>query len=309
MREIAMPGFDADDLMSWIAALGALRGLSEVTDDQARLRWRHEAGAWRLVAQVPDDPDHLAAEVWAWLCRHADAWAWGGFDNVVMELAIWASHANAADGLAVELWAALGSDACRHRKGKILASRLEYAQGGGHQDWLASLRGAVQKLTDHRAGAEEVGRVLWSPWRRQDLHLVCRWDWRCERDHALMAVDPAKGMKVQQDNAATALAALGLASLPTAPGQHGLRGALAAVDDGATVRWPIWTVPMGTGDVEALVGSQALLGPQDQVAQRTLAALGVEAVMTARRWYAGKLVVFGRGREARANLERTALTR
>ena len=59
-----------------------------------------------------------------------------------MTPAEWAAGAAGAEGLAAELWCALGSDACRHRKGRIEASRLEYAQGGGHQHWLKSLRGA-----------------------------------------------------------------------------------------------------------------------------------------------------------------------
>ena len=55
---------------------------------------------------------------------------------------------------------------------------------------------------------------------------------------------------------------------------------------------------MGIADVEALAVSEALLGSQDHRSMRELGARGVGAVMTARRWYAGQLLVFGRGREA-----------
>ena len=159
-----------------------------------------------------------------------------------------------------------------------------------------SLRGAVGRLVEGAVGPRDIARVLWDAWRRHDPGLVCRWDWRCERDHALMAADPTSpAMVMRQDHAATVLAAVGLASLPTAPGHRGLIGALAAAD--GTVRWPLWTSPMGIADVEALVGSEALLGSQDDRAARELGARGVGAVMAARRWYAGKLLVFGRGRE------------
>ena len=53
---------------------------------------------------------------------------------------------------------------------------------------------------------------------------------------------------------------------------------------------------MGIADVEALACAPSLLRP-DQGSARELAARGVGAVMAARRWYAGKLIVFGRGQE------------
>ena len=298
MRE--MPGFEADDLLGWIAAVGALRALDSLTDGAARMVWRSQGGGWRLVAlEVNDPPEEVARRVWAWLREQAGAWDWGGFDDAGMAPETWAAGAGEARGLAAELWCAIGSDGRLHRKGgRIQASRLEYAQGGGHQHWLASLRGAVRKLADGGIGPEDVARVLWGEWRRRDEGLVCRWDWRCERDHALMAADPtSRSMLTRQDHAATALAAVGLASLPAAAGRGGLRGALAALDDEETVCWPVWTVPLGIADVEAMVVAEALLGPQDNWAARELGARGVGAVMAARRWYAGKLIVFGRGRE------------
>lgn len=296
-----MPGFEADDLMGWIAALGAQRAMGEVTGERVRTVWRPLGGGWRLAALDVDEPSQLARQVTEWVRDQVDAWAWGGFDDVSMGPDAWAAGAREAGGLAAELWCALGSDGCLHRKGKVEASRLEYAQGGGHQHWLGSLRGAVRRLAQREIEPEDIARVLWDVWRRQDQKLVCRWDWRCERDHALMAADPASSaMVMRQDHAATVLAAVGLASLPTAPGRHGLASSLAASD--GTLRWPVWTVPMEIADIEVLLGSEALLGTQDHRSARELAARGVGAVMAARRWYAEKLIVFGRGREAARTL-------
>jgi hypothetical protein len=296
MRE--MPGFAADDLLGWIAAVGALRLLSEVTGGAARLSWRRHGGGWRLVALDVGEPAVVAGRAHAWLSHAASAWDWGGFDDVSFAPGAWTTAAQTSEGLAAELWVALGSDGCVRRDGRLEASRLEYAQGGGHQHWLASLRGAVRRVAEGAVTAADLGRVLWGGWRREDLGLVCRWDWRCERDHALMAADPtSREMLMRQDHAATVLAAVGLASLPTAPTGRGLVGALAGQDDGETVCWPIWEVPLGIADVEALVCSAALLRFAGASSARELAARGIGAVMTARRWYAGKLIVFGRGRE------------
>jgi hypothetical protein len=296
---LEMPGFEADCLMDWIAALGALRVLTEVAGEKdVRTVWKPAGGSWRLSADINGDPITLAAEVTAWIAKQAEAWDWASFDNVTMLPEEWAAHAAKADGLAAELWAAIGSDGCLHRSGqKIAASRLEYAQGGGHQDWLQSLRGAVQKVKDGAISADDMARVLWGRQRRADPKLICRWDWRCERDHALMASDPAKA-NMRQDHAMTVLAAIGLASLPTAPRHDGLSTALAATHDRDMICWPIWNRPLGLADVEALVVSQALLDQPTDVSRRLLASYGVGAVITAKRWYAGKLVVFGRGRES-----------
>lgn len=296
MRE--MPGFEPDDLLGWIAAVGALRILGELTDGKARTLWRRHGGSWRLAALAAGEPEAVAQAAHAWIARAAPAWDWGGFDDVSFEPRDWAKAASGSEGLAAELWAAIGSDGSVRRDGRIQASRLEYAQGGGHQHWLASLRGAVRRVASGAITASDLGRALWGAWRRQDLQLVCRWDWRCERDHALMAADPtSREMLMRQDHAATALAAVGLASLPTAPTARGLAGALASQRDGETILWPIWGVPMAIADIEALACSRALLRFDGPAAMGELAARGVGAVMAGRRWYAGKLIVFGRGRE------------
>jgi hypothetical protein len=296
MRE--MPGFEANDLLGWIAAVGALRLLGEVTDGAARLSWRRHGGGWRLVALDAGEPAATAGQAHAWIAGAASAWDWGGFDNVNFGPGEWSTAGRTSRGLAAELWVALGSDGCVRRDGRIEASRLEYAQGGGWQHWLASLRGAVRRVAEGAITAEDMRRVLWGDWRREDLGLICRWDWRCERDHALMAADPtSREMLMRQDHAATVLAAVGLASLPTAATARGLVGALASQHDGETACWPVWQVPLGIADVEALVCSPALLRFAGAASARELAARGVGAVMTARRWYAGKLIVFGRGRE------------
>ena len=75
-----------------------------------------------------------------------------------------------------------------------------------------------------------------------------------------------------------------------------MTGALASQDDADTLRWPIWHLPLGIADVEALACAPPLLR-WTRTSMPELAARGVGAVLAARRWYAGKLIVFGRGQE------------
>lgn len=298
MPELPMPGFEADNLMGWIAAVGALRVLEATHGEMVRLVWRPRGDGWQLTALGVEDPEAAAAAAHAWLKENEPAWAWDGYDDAVMTPEAWGEATATSHGLAAELWAALGSDGCVRKDGRIQASRLEYAQGGGHQHWLASLRGTVQKVATGALTPADVARALWGTWREQHGGLICRWDWRCERDHALMAADPADRANSQrQDHAATAFAAVGLASLPTAPTARGLVGALAGGEERDRLCWPIWTVPMGLAEVEALAVARALLRPGESSSRRELVARGVGAVMTAPRWYASKLIVFGRGRE------------
>ena len=199
-----------------------MRALGEVTDGAARLLWRRQGGGWRLNALGVEDGAAAAEQVHGWIGRMAGAWDWNGLDDATVDPAGWTAGAKGSQGLTAELWAAIGSDGCVRRNGRIQTSRLEYAQGGGHQHWLASLRGAVRRVASGDVAPGDLGRVLWGEWRHGDQGLVCRWDWRCERDHALMAADPAgSAMVMHQDYAATALAAIGLASLPTAPARPG----------------------------------------------------------------------------------------
>src|SRR5262249_47129531 len=144
------------------------------------------------------------------------------------------------------LWCALASDAVWHRDGKRLrSSGLEYAQGGGHQHWLASLR---DFFADGGVTAEEFARVLTNHRNEKMKGSICRWDPACERDHALRAKAPTKD-PMSQDQTINALAAIGLASCPSAPRNGYLVTPLVGVR--GNLKWPIWTAPLRLADLEA----------------------------------------------------------
>ena len=293
-----MPDFQADDLMGWIAAVGALRVMDEVTAGRVRLVWCPKGGGWRLAALGVEEPDELAGLVHAWVRDRAEAWAWGGFDDATMEPDAWTSGARAAQGLAAELWCAIGSDGCRHRKGKIEASRLEYARGAGSA--ALAREPAGRRPAPGRGGDRGRGRrpralgSLAPPGPQAHLPLGL----------ALRARARPHGRRPQQPGDADATGPCG-----DGPGRGRPRQSADGAGTGRppgragghrrykTVRWPVWTVPMGIAEVEALAVSAALLGPQDHRSLLELGARGVGAVMTARRWNAGKFLAFSRGQE------------
>lgn len=263
-----MPDLDPANLRDWMAAVGLLRLVSETTD-AGRVVWRREPGGGRL--QVQEVPDDLAERCARWIEAHRDAWAFAGLKNVDFDGDTWREHALEADGIAAALWCAVASDAIQHRSGtKLQASALEYGHGGGHQHWLASLR----EFVDQAVTAGDLARVLSGGRDDRMKGSICRWDYECERNHAYRAKAPTSD-KMTQDQTINALAAIGLASCPSAPTRRGLATPLI---EGRVIQWPLWTDPVRIADLEA-----------------ALCCGWSWPTMRARRWLSGKFYCFSRG--------------
>jgi len=262
---------DPSSLRDWLAAVGLLRVISETTDT-GHLVWRMDVGRYRLV--VDSVPDDLAERCAAWVTANRNAWHFAGRQNVDFDDEFWREKALAATTrIEVTLWCSLASDAVWHRDGKKLkASGLEYAHGGGHQHWLASVR---DFLAESAVTADQFARILANERDETMDGRICRWDPACERDHALRAKAPTKD-PMSQDQTINALAAIGLASCPSAPGERGLVTPLVGAR--GNLAWPIWTAPLRLADLEA-----------------ALCCGWAWPTMEARRWLSGKLYCFSRG--------------
>jgi hypothetical protein len=264
-----MLDLDPSSLREWMAAVGLLRIVSETTE-LGRLAWRNDHGRFRLEASnVPAD---LAQRCATWVGEHRDAWSFGGHKNVDFDAATWRGQARDAQGLAASLWCAVASDAVLHRSGtKLQASGLEYGHGGGHQHWLSSMRSFVERPTT----ADDFARLLSGSREESMKGEICRWDPDCERNHAYRAKAPTKD-RMTQDQTINALAAIGLASCPSAPTRRGLVTPLDRGRDG--LFWPIWLEPFRLPDLEA-----------------ALCCGWSWPTMRGRRWLSGKLYCFARG--------------
>lgn len=238
---------DPISLRDWMAGVGLLRIVSETS--AGRMVWRADGG--RYVLHIEDAPEDLAARCAAWIAERKDAWEFGGLRNVNFGPDVWRDHAKAAEGVEVALWCAIGSDgvirAKGQRKGSLQPSAVEYGNGASHQHWLASMRsfvgGAVSKA--------DFERILSGGRDEEQGTTTCRWDPACaNQEHVYLDVDPSKsGQSQRQDQTVNALASIGLAACPSAPGRNGLRTPL--VVDRATLAWPVWTDPLRIADLEA----------------------------------------------------------
>ena len=176
-----MPGFEADDLMGWIAAVGALRVMDEVTAGEgASAAWRPEGGGWRLAALGVEEPDELAGLVHGWVRDHAEAWAWGGYDDATMEPDAWAAGARDAQGLGrrAVVRASAATGACT---GRARSRRAGSSTPGGWPPALArkpARRRPAPSRGGYRAGGRRP-RALGSlappgPWPHLPLGLALR---------------------------------------------------------------------------------------------------------------------------------------
>lgn len=260
--------FDPFSLRDWMAGVGLLRILSDASPG-GRLQWRSERARYRLF--VIDAQRNFAQRCADWVERNRDAWTFEGIANANFSPEEWRQRAVNARGVEQTLWCALASDAIMHRdRKKLQASRLEYGHGGGHQHWLASMRQFLRRAGD----VSDFARILEG--RRDECMEgpICRWDPACERDHAYRAKDPSKD-PMAQDQTINLLAAVGLASCPSAPSANGL---LTPLVFRRTIRWPLWTDALRIADLEA-----------------ALCCEWTWPTMVARRWTSDKLYCFSRG--------------
>jgi hypothetical protein len=189
---------------------------------------------------------------------------------------------NARDS--ADLLAAFTNDACLHespnkqKEGKISPSPFAFISGGGHQDFLDSVRQLLDNVSDARIEA-----ALFERWSYADEGLSMRWDPVEDRRHALMDRDPtAAGNKPRTVWMANLLAYRALALFASAPRAHGLATTgWSRQSDGDAFSWPLWTHPIGPDSIRSLL----LLGELHEPApdRRKLRAIGVQTAYRSRR--------------------------
>ena len=127
----------------------------------------------------------------------------------------------------------------------------------------------------HAVTAKDFARVLSGNRDETMIGNICRWDPACERSHAYRSKAPTKNPITQGSND-QCVGSDRLCELPVGTNDYGLVTPLIA--DRNTIRWPIWTEPIRTADLEAA------------------RCCGWSwPTMEGRRWLSGKLYCFSRG--------------
>lgn len=190
---------------------------------------------------------------------------------------------------AIDMLAAFTSDACLHyspnkrKEGKLASTPFAFITGGGHQDFLGTVR---QLLT--LAESDRVDSTLFEPWRYADDGLSMRWDPTEDRRYALMDRDPtASDNKPRTVWMANLLAYRSLVLFTAAPRRYRLAATGWSRQNGDEVfSWPLWNYPVGPDTVRSLL---LLSEVHQQVPDRiALLAMGVQAVFRSRRIRVGE---------------------
>lgn len=186
------------------------------------------------------------------------------------------SDGGSRDGL--DLLAALGSDACVDRNGRVEATPFEFTAGSGHQFFLHDVRQLIDKVTP-----ELVQDVLLRPWSYRDEGLSLRWDPVEDRRYALLDRDPTdRKNKPRTVWMANLLAYCGLALFPAVPSGRRLAAAGWSDDGGSQYfTWPLWTHPASLDVVRSLVELSELV--RERPSPAVLAPRGIIAVYRAQR--------------------------
>lgn len=295
LRELMLEALDGSNPLGFLAALGALRVLSEQeVDAPPRLRWQNE-GIWRPVLEGDHTRDTLvaalAADVESWRSDPALDLHYAkdeGADKLAHDLkpkperfrtyllGLLDSQSERRDR-ALAYAAAFGTEIATDNNGNVKPTALHFT--AGQQEFLAM----VEQLLNGAKGvpgvtAEDIEEALFGPWRYARPLPVLGWDGTASRDYALRASDPSKDKK-EGVPGADWLAFRALALLPVAPRESRVvtPGCYGGWKDGY-FQWPLWSVPLDADVVRSLVG-----GPNIEAAPPgTRAALGIGIMFRSR---------------------------
>ncbi len=293
---LILTGLDGANPLAFLAALGALRGLTLAWPERwvrlswvARDVWRprlHVDGGSLTEEEALDGlqhfiemrPGHEALEIG---------------DNLKVQAEKSRGHALAAVDAASaspETWAeadflaSFGCDAVTDKSDFIQDTALRTLSGAGHQHFLKTMRQLAENTT-----RDGLRRCLFGPWMRPDRRLSLRWDPEDDRRYALQWRNPtASGEEPRTECGANRLAFEALPLFPVAPVGRSLRttGFSGSSSQNTRWTWPVWDPPADLDTVRSMLALRQL---QDSAPDRNeLAAMGVREVFRSRRLTIGK---------------------
>jgi hypothetical protein len=184
-----LPGIEADNLLGFLALIGALRALEHV-----RPRWAAQASwsgpPWEAVLHLAEDvtQDAVAAAATEGCEAIAARFDDDGRRNVTFTRDEYREFALRlrGDPVGAALAAALAAEWPEKRQGGVPAAPLVFQFGQGHQDFLDRLlavpRGELPprhrkaKTPPDTRSPAKIAEALFEPWRRVDDADAFRWD-------------------------------------------------------------------------------------------------------------------------------------
>jgi hypothetical protein len=319
-----LDGLEHDNLLGFLALLGLLRAIEAIDRENSDKEELRPRVAWdihapplrpRLFLARNLSPQEVAERAAAGVELLSAAHDFGGRKDLNYApdecRALLAGEANAARADArnrVDLLAGLMSDAAvkGERLEAIDPTPLCLLFGQGHQHFLDRLASVPREPAPPSRGKgksavtlsarECLCETLFQPWQRNDSTFSFRWDPEEDVRYALMAGDPTDGAyKPGTQHGANRLAAIALGALTVVPVERAGRVRPTVIGgrssaEGFSFAWPIWREPATLSAIRALLAHRDLREPG------SLAYLGIDYVVEARRISVGKFMNFSRAR-------------
>jgi hypothetical protein len=278
-------GIEAANPLGYLAALGALRLLSETRDD-VQMRWVMD-GVWRpeLVGMEDQDEASICDELLKAPRAPAETFIeLIGSKNITVDGATFARLSMEAgqsalfeDRRAADFVAAFGSEVCEdEKKGRIEYTSFCFITGSGHQDFLDTMRALGEKI-----GASDLQKALFTRWDYSDKGFSMRWDPGDAREYALRWNNPGpEGARTIWGANRLAIEALPL--FPSYPaGRHLKTTGFRDNKPWEEFTWPVWREAVSCDTVRSLVSLAEL--QNDQPDREALGAIGIGEVYRAQR--------------------------
>ena len=289
---LVLIGLDGANPLAFLAALGALRGLTLAWPGRrVCLSWTL-LDAWRPRLRVDGSPpseDETLNGLERFMEMRPGHEALKIADNLPIAADAFRAHALAAAEVAftcpekrarADFIAAFACDAVQSpdRKGQVQETALR-TLGAGQTQFLRPMRDLAKLAT-----RDNIRRCLFAPWTREDSRLSLRWDPEDDRRYAHRWRDPtASGEEPKTEWGANRLA---FEALPLFPVMPVGRSVLTTGFSGNRSRdafwtWPIWEPDADLDTVRSLL---ALRGLQEAATDRhRLAAMGIREVFKSQR--------------------------
>lgn len=277
MGDFLLAGLAADNLLAYLAALGALRTASLARpEDKVRLAWESIHGRWqpRLVCSTALDRAALIDLLHQQLQASAEIPALNLADDLTVTAedfrnALTRSQEaiSITDRRDADFLAAFGSEIIQSRlngkpTGQIADTAFRTMSGAGHQHFLGTMRTFISDTTP-----AHLDKALFQAWRYDDpleKHSM-RWDPLDDIRYALRWDNPSGDRNRKHNGSmwgANRLAIEAMPLFPTQPvGQRLKTTGFSEQNRTTGLTWPVWSTPIELMEIRSLLSLSPLYGP------------------------------------------------
>lgn len=259
MPEFELKALDGSNLLAFLAALGTLRVLTLADPGaEVKMRWR-DKGWWTPVLHHSRicSEDELIEALAQCVCDPTKAPRFSQCDLDVDRSEyrqVLLDSLDRKDDL--DQFACLGSEFYAAKDNKPTTGQLNAVGPSKKGKPVTGFLGYIRKICAETS-PNQLREALLDRWTYSDPSPMMRWDPNELRSHALRAKDPAPDQSHFNVRGANRLAIEALPLFVLVPTEWGPR-TVGFSRDRSSLRWPVWTEPVGLSTATSLLSLQDL---------------------------------------------------